>query len=142
MKSVLGLVVAMMLVAPGCGDDTTSPTSNFDLSATPDLTAPTTGKDMTVLPATTCAAALGCVSQNCLTLGSEAADEACGQTCAASLKGAQMTEFDALFECVVTNAVSPGDGGSTVFDPTKLTAVLAGTCKPEYLNCMGVGLDQ
>ncbi len=142
MKSVLGLVVAMMLVAPGCGDDTTSTTSNFDLSATPDLTAPVAGKDMTPVKATTCAGALGCVSQGCLTLGSEAADAACGQECASALTGAEAAEFNALFECVVTNAVSPGDGGSTVFDPSKVTMVLAGACKLQYLNCMGVGLDQ
>lgn len=143
MKSVLGLVVAMMLVAPGCGDDTTS-TTGSDMSVGLDMTTMVTAKDMTMLPATTCAAALGCTQSNCLTLGSEMADEACAENCAKALTGDQASEFTALFTCVVTYARSASDGGSTVFDPTKVIGTItppAGQCVMPYEACMGVGLD-
>jgi hypothetical protein len=141
MKSVLGLVVAMMLVAPGCGDDTTSTTSNFDLSATPDLTAPTAGKDMTPPLATTCGGALACTSQSCF----QSADpQTCAENCASALKGDQSTEFMALFTCVVTNSVVPADGGGFVFNPGGVVKTISpgGPCFQDYEACMGVGLDK
>jgi hypothetical protein len=140
MKSALGLVVAMMLVAPGCGDDTTS-TASPDLSVTTPADMTATPKDMTVVKATTCGGALLCVT-GCT--GPSIADPlSCATACGSALAGDQKTEFTNLFTCVVENAQSPADGGGTYFDITKLTSTIGskGPCFTQYENCMGVGLD-
>ncbi|HEX4456759.1 MAG TPA: hypothetical protein VIA18_02245 [Polyangia bacterium] len=127
----------MMLVAPGCGDDTTSvTTTNQDLSATADMTM-TAVKDMTVQPAKTCLAALNCVSNTCLNLTPITAAEACATQCGASLPTDQATAFGNLFQCVVEFAVT--DAG---FDKADIATILAQDCGKQYLACQGIGLDQ
>jgi len=143
MKSVLGLVVTMMLVAPGCGDDTTS-TTGADLSVTTpaDMTV-VVGKDMTPAKPATCSQAVACV-QGCLA-PSQTNPLGCATACGSSLPTDQKNEFTALFTCVVMHSQSPADGGGTFFDASKVVSTITppnGACLQQYGICTGaIGLD-
>jgi hypothetical protein len=144
MKSVLGLVVAMMLVAPGCGDDTTSATTN-DMSVTvADMVTVTPKPDMVATKATTCAQAYNCVVPACFT-GAGASDPiGCATTCASALTGAEQAKWNTLLTCVEGAAAVPnGDGGFTInlINAGKSITPPGGVCVSAADTCNGIGLD-
>lgn len=144
MKSVLGLVVTMMLVAPGCGDDTTT-AAGGDMSVTVvDMTTPTPKPDMTVVKATTCAGAYACVVPGCFT-GAGASDPVgCATACSSALMGTELAKWGALFQCVEqASAVPNGDGGFTINIGAAAKSITPpnGVCVSAADTCQGIGLD-
>src|SRR6266511_4005757 len=90
MRTLLAAVALLLLVAPGCGDDTTS---------TPDLSVP---KDMTVV-------------HDLKTYFTGTADQmTCAAACAAGLSPASGLKFKALVDCIF--AACSVDGGDVTIE--------------------------
>jgi hypothetical protein len=99
MRSLLALTaLALLAVAPGCGDDTTTAAS-IDMAMPHDLSA--AAGDMAKIQ--NCAGILSCAFA-CGT------DQTCAAACIANAVTAAQTRFGALSACVLETC-GPGDGG-------------------------------
>src|SRR5690242_5071256 len=96
MRTLLALTTVLLLVAPGCGDDTSN---NPDLAA-PDLSV---AGDMSKK---TCGSILVCVN-GCL---NNADPITCAKGCAQGLDATEAAKFGALFGCVSALCVNDGGG--------------------------------
>ncbi len=128
MRSLLAFAALVLLVAPGCGDDTSAPPS--DLSTIVDMSI---GADMQQL---TCKQALAC-SQACTTL-------ACAATCLAEANPTAKQNLGKLASCLV-GVCGPVDGGSgmctspadnsAACQGCEANAVATGPCMTAYATC-------
>lgn len=131
MRTLLAVAALVLLVAPGCGDDTTKP-ANGDMAVTLDMATAGGGGDMTKL---NCAQLLAC-AQACTS-------QACVVTCGANATTDAQTKAVALSACVY-GACGPLDGGTNACtSPADTSAgcracqggAIQGACMAKYAAC-------
>jgi hypothetical protein len=123
MRTLLAAVALLLLVAPGCGDDTTS---------TPDLSVP---KDMTVvhdMRTYLCGAALSCGTACFTGTGDQLT---CAQSCAAGLNSVSSAKFQALVGCIF--AACSVDGGDVTIECAAPKIMQGGACFAQAGACQG-----
>lgn len=120
MRSLLAVAALVLLVAPGCGDDTTT-TPDMAMSV-PDMSV---GADMAKNQ--TCAAIIGCIA-NC------GANASCQGGCIQNSSTAAQGYFGTFFGCLVETC-GPGDGGNGSCTGATDTSAGCQTC----INTVGNG---
>jgi hypothetical protein len=114
MRTLLAFAALILVVVPGCGDDTTSNLVTDMAAATMDLA--TSGADMAKR---TCGQVAVCAN-NCTT-------PSCITACVASGSTDAMTRFGVFSACLAV-ACGPGDGGSGMCPIPPDTSTTCQTC--------------
>ena len=124
MRTLLAAVALLLLVAPGCGDDTT--TSN-DLAVTHDLSVPA---DMLQI---LCKNAFSCGSA-CFTKPDQIA---CATGCAAGLNTISQAKYLGLVQCVLGHCSEDGGDITLECGVAQISSSDAGTgpCFAAYTAC-------
>jgi hypothetical protein len=125
MRTILALATAVLLFAPGCGSNSTTPP---DMQITPVDMAVATGADMTMAD---CKAGLMC-AQGCL---QKADILGCANTCAAALPATAQQQFGAVVACLKQFCVLDA---SRLMIGQCFSGALASTsmCASQYSMCM------
>jgi hypothetical protein len=122
MRNLIALAALVLLVAPGCGDDTTMATG-ADMAAGADLAAP--GGDMAKL---SCAGVVSCVVA-CQ------GNATCAAQCEASVSTSGQTAFLGLAACLYSGVCGTGDGGTGM-----CTGILGSDTSATCQQCLGGAL--
>lgn len=117
MKTWLALTALLLVVAPGCGDDTT-------MAVGPDMSA--VSSDMTKTCASVLACAIGCLSQT--------NPVQCAGACELGTSTTVMGYFNPLFGCIANACLTDG-GTSGLLACAQQQIGSGGACETKYNIC-------